>query len=467
MEEKNVSKLLDGLSKEQTLKLAEILAVMQKIADSEQEKVLPKVDLIEKSENIKTTLPEPPKTFILKTIRSRQEKKIDKQNGIIGGIKFKIAQQQDKQKNIKVQIDALKSKQQTFVDSNTFLSGLDLQNEKNNNLRNIAIQSNRKEENRLQKKIDKLETEYAKSTTKIGNFERQSDTSKSEISRLTDKINRIKEIQDFPNAALLLYLSDKVNMAEKLDFDIENMDKNVSEIAKKPSILFSDSEKFSNNISEFWESISEQQAELQIAENTTEQVFSALDESQISLQNEFENGEEIKANTETDKTEKVDISENISAENSNSEIPQFMPPPNFEYEQQPADAVPFVAPQSEKSNVAAPVMQKKNADLAQFDPNVKDPNNELSPQNANNSELPKIAENTTSEQSEPLSSISITKAKFEEIKPKLSELRGSGIALKATADNEKEGNVKIIFKSKDSEKIMLAIKSQAQSALAQ
>jgi hypothetical protein len=83
LEPEKVSQLIGGLSQQQTEKLADILAVMQKIADTEQEKVLPKNELLKKSEEIKISLPEKPKDFILKIVRSGEEKNCDRPKKVL------------------------------------------------------------------------------------------------------------------------------------------------------------------------------------------------------------------------------------------------------------------------------------------------------------------------------------------------------------------------------------------------
>jgi hypothetical protein len=58
---------------------------------------------------------------------------------------------------------------------------------------------------------------------------------------------------------------------------------------------------------------------------------------------------------------------------------------------------------------------------------------------------------------EKLASITITKEKFEEIKPELSALKASGVAIKGTVNNENPDKIKLIFDKKDTAKVEAAI----------
>jgi septal ring factor EnvC (AmiA/AmiB activator) len=108
----NTDKLLGSLSEEQVLKLAEILAVMQKIGETQTDKILTKPELQTTSENIKRTLPEPPKNIILKVVRSKEEKKIAKQKTKIDKLKVKLGKQKGKQRKIRNKISKQKFRQQ-------------------------------------------------------------------------------------------------------------------------------------------------------------------------------------------------------------------------------------------------------------------------------------------------------------------------------------------------------------------
>jgi hypothetical protein len=123
---------------------------------------------------------------------------------------------------------------------------------------------------------------------------------------------------------------------------------------------------------------------------------------------------------------------------------QFVPPPNFEYEEQPVNAVPYTAP-SENSDVKTaenPPVKKENDELNQHDPNAK-------------------------QTPEKLGKIEINKEDFLKMKPKLQELKEKGLFVRVFEDKKKPDNIKIFFDKKDKETFQKALPKAENAVLKQ
>jgi hypothetical protein len=443
MNPENVNKLLGNLSEQEVNKLAEILAVMQKIADTEREKVLPQDELLKRAETVKERLPEPPKNILLKFVRAKTERKIAKTEKSVKALKNKISKQERKRQKLENRIKKLKSKAADYSAANAFLEGLDT----HGGFKTFLIERSDAAQERLQRQIKNLDIQVATANGKAENLQNKIGGISEKTEKLREKIQRINALDSLPGAAVLLFLADRIGVKEPESNITETAEK-VTEIAETPEVFFSEEEIAlatgeNSPIAEIVANLNFPEADAQTdvseelsklaqrAENIRAGTvsplvdnfniiaaelgalgFTVLNEAEIfdvlglpetenttpefeirsqpDLLENFENGEDFAPDfSGLGDFEDVSAAQGLSdfAPPPASEQAQFVPPPNFEYEEQPVQAVPYAARQNANTNRQTapepPPVKKENDELSQHDPNVSDPQNELNPENAN------------------------------------------------------------------------------------
>lgn len=206
-----IKEILNKQSKEELEKLAEILAISEHISATEREKVLTNNEMQEKAKTVKNELPAPPKNILLRSVRSRQERKLAKSNKTIGAKKSLIKKQENKIKKVNKKIE-LNKRIQKHKSANKFLAGFG----SDNGLKDFITTKNENAIARLEKNIAGHEKTLSKYNARISELQNDIKTQENAIATAKEKINTIDKMQDMPNAAIMLYLADKLGKADQM-----------------------------------------------------------------------------------------------------------------------------------------------------------------------------------------------------------------------------------------------------------
>jgi predicted nucleic acid-binding Zn-ribbon protein len=199
------------MSAEDSAKLAEVLAIMQRLSETEQTAVLPQKEVIKKAEIVAEQLPEKPTDILLKFIRNKQESKIENAKENIKNLKNKISKRSLQSKKFGRKVVSLTAEMQKFKTANAFLNDL----ESDSTIKDFIISKNNSQIEKLQAKIDKLEDKISKNSDKILDFDNKISEENKNIEKFQEKIIRINEAEQYPNSAIMFFLAEKFGVGEK------------------------------------------------------------------------------------------------------------------------------------------------------------------------------------------------------------------------------------------------------------
>lgn len=465
-----LANLVNGFSDNQANELAKILATALKLQETEREKILPKDEVRRKAAKIIDILPEKPHSLLLKAVRKGQETKLIKVDKKISNAETSIKNKKDKFNKNERKIKKLEKKQERLEKANKFLNGIS----GDSTLKDFMLSKNEKAQNRLDERIDKLRDNNSKITVAIGKEEDYIAEQTAKRESILGKINRIGVADELPFSAIMFFIAEK---AGTIDQTLETPTSSENETADLYEILkeLFDKDNNKNETANLDENIQEavDKADEVLSQKRTEEIF----EEQLSLRENFEDSENEEIETEIAETQQDEPqTKNQMNTNDNMEHSEFneksndyfnrmeeqapplsqtdyVPPPNFDYEEQPVTATAYTEKQSaytvqggEKTEFQTEITpQKKETDeLSQADVGV-----------LNN---PDIQAGEIKVKSQ-LTAITVTGEEFEKMKPHLTKLKEDNPNLDFGAKKLTNGDIKIAFNAKLSEKVENILKT--------